>query len=89
MAAPPAQPPPCAVTGLKIGVNTGVGIHSFINQFLALNFELRDIISPNNAAGRDVNGDRRVDNNDLTYGNTFLASLNLVLYFPTTADISN
>jgi outer membrane beta-barrel protein len=89
MAAPPAQPPPCAVTGLKIGVNTGVGIHSFINQFLALNFELRDIVSPNNAAGRDVNGDRRVDNNDLTYGNTFLASLNLVLYFPTTADISN
>jgi len=89
LAAPPAQPTPCAVTGLKIGVNTGVGIHSFINQFLALNFELRDIISPNNAAGRDVNGDRRVDNNDLTYGNTFVGSLNLVLYFPTTADISN
>jgi outer membrane beta-barrel protein len=89
LAAPPAQPAPCAVTGLKIGVNTGVGIHSFINQFLALNFELRDIISPNNAAGRDVNGDRRVDNNDLTYGNTFVGSLALVLYFPTTADISN
>ena len=89
MAQPPNQPNPCAVTGLKLGVNTGVGIHSFINQFLALNFELRDIISPNNAAGRDVNGDRRVDNNDLTYGNTFLASLNLVVYFPMTADISN
>jgi len=88
-AAPSNQPAPCAVTGLKIGLNAGVGIHSFINQFLALNFELRDIIAPNNAAGRDVNGDRRVDNNDLTYGNTFLASLNLVLYFPTTADISN
>ncbi len=88
-AAPPAQPTPCAVTGLKLGVNAGVGVHSFINQFLALNFELRDIIAPNNAAGRDVNGDRRVDNNDLTYGNTFVASLNLVLYFPTTADISN
>jgi outer membrane beta-barrel protein len=89
LAQPPAQPAPCAVTGLKLGPIAGVGIHSFINQFLALNFELRDIISPNNAAGRDVNGDRRVDNNDLTYGNTFLASLNLVLYFPTTADISN
>lgn len=89
LAAPPAQPTPCAVTGLKLGLNAGVGAHSFINQFLALNFELRDIIAPNNAAGRDVNGDRRVDNNDLTYGNTFIASLNLVLYFPTTADISN
>ena len=89
VAAPPAQPASCAVTGLKLGVNAGVGAHSFINQFLALNFELRDIIAPNNAAGRDVNGDRRVDNNDLSYGNTFVASLNLVLYFPTTADISN
>ncbi len=89
MAQPPAQPAPCAVTGLKLGLNAGVGFHSFINQFLALNFELRDIISPNNAAGRDVNGDRRVDNNDLTYGNTFVGSLALVLYFPTTADISN
>jgi len=89
MAAPSNLPTPCAVTGVKIGLNAGVGIHSFINQFLALNFELRDIIAQNNAAGRDVNGDRRVDNNDLTYGNTFLASLNLVLYFPTTADISN
>jgi outer membrane beta-barrel protein len=89
VAAPPAQPAPCAVTGLKLGPTAGVGIHSFINQFLALNFELRDIISPNNAAGRDVNGDRRVDNNDLTYGNTIVAALNLVLYFPTTADISN
>lgn len=89
LAAPPAQPTPCAVTGLKLGLNAGVGAHSFINQFLALNFELRDIVAPNNAAGRDVNGDRRVDNNDLTYGNTFIAALNLVLYFPTTADISN
>jgi len=89
LAAPPAQPTPCAVTGLKLGLNAGVGAHSFINQFLALNFELRDIVAPNNAAGRDVNGDRRVDNNDLTYGNTFIAALNLVVYFPTTADISN
>jgi outer membrane beta-barrel protein len=80
---------PCSVTGLKIGLNAGIGAHSFINQFLALNFELRDIIAQNNAAGRDVNGDQRVDNNDLTYGNTFVASLNIVLYFPTTADISN
>jgi outer membrane beta-barrel protein len=89
IAAPPAQPPPCAITGLKLGPTAGVGVHSFINQFLALNLELRDIIAPNNAAGRDVNGDRRVDTSDLTYGNTIVAALNLVLYFPTTADISN
>jgi outer membrane beta-barrel protein len=79
----------CGVTGLKIGVNTGVGLHSFINQFLALNFELRDVVAPNNAAGRDVNGDGKVDNGDLSWGSTFIATLNVVLYLPTAPDISN
>jgi outer membrane beta-barrel protein len=79
----------CGVTGLKVGVNTGVGIHSFINQFLALNFELRDIVAPNNAAGRDVNGDGKVDNGDLSWGSTFIATLNIVLYLPSSPDISN
>jgi hypothetical protein len=36
-----------------------------------------------------VNGDRRVDNNDLNWGSTFMATLNFVLYLPTVADISN
>jgi len=80
---------PCAVTGLKVGANFGVGVHSFINQFVALNFELRDVFAPNNAAGRDVNGDMRVDNNDLGWGSTYIASLNVALYLPSTADISN
>lgn len=80
---------PCAVTGLKLGANFGVGVHSFINQFLALNFELRDVFAPNNAAGRDVNGDMKVDNGDLGWGSTYIATLNIALYLPSTADISN
>jgi hypothetical protein len=64
-------------------------VHSFINQFVALNFELRDVFAPNNASGRDVNGDMRVDNNDLGWGSTYIASLNIALYLPSTADISN
>ncbi|HET6146856.1 MAG TPA: outer membrane beta-barrel domain-containing protein [Polyangia bacterium] len=79
----------CAVTGLKLGPTFGVGVHSFINQFLALNLELRDIFAQNNAAGRDVNGDMRVDNNDLGWGSTYIATLNLAFYLPSTADISN
>src|SRR4029079_8526649 len=55
----------CAVTGFKLGANVGAGVHSVVNQFLALNLEVRDIFAPNNAAGRDVNGDMSVDNNDL------------------------
>jgi outer membrane beta-barrel protein len=80
---------PCAVTGLKIGANFGVGIHSFINQFVALNLELRDIYAPNNSAGRDVNGDQRVDNGDLGWTSTFIATLNVMVFLPSTADISN
>ena len=79
----------CAVTGFKVGVNAGIGVHSFINQFVALNFELRDIFAPNNASGRDVDGDQHANNADITWGSTILASLNVVLYLPSTADISN
>jgi outer membrane beta-barrel protein len=80
---------PCAVTGLKVGASFGVGIHSFINNFIALNLELRDILAPNNAAGRDVNGDMHVNNADLSWGSTYIAALNVVFFLPTTADISN
>jgi outer membrane beta-barrel protein len=80
---------PCAVTGFKLGGTFGVGIHSFINQFLALNLELRDVFAANNAAGRDVNGDRRVDSSDIGWGSTYIASLNIALFLPSTADISN
>ena len=79
----------CAVTGLKVGANFGVGIHSFINQFVALNLELRDVYAPNNASGRDVNGDRVVDNNDIGWGSTYIATLNVAVFLPSTADISN
>jgi outer membrane beta-barrel protein len=79
----------CAVTGFKLGANFGVGVHSFISQFLALNLEVRDVFAPNNAAGRDVNGDLKVDNNDLGWGSTYIATLNIAIYLPSTADISN
>jgi outer membrane beta-barrel protein len=79
----------CTVTGFKVGPTFGIGLHSYINQFLALNLELRDIFAPNNSAGRDVNGDGRANNADIGWGNTFVASLNVVLYLPSTADISN
>jgi len=65
------------------------GIHSFINQFVALNLELRDVYAPNNASGRDVNGDRVVDNNDIGWGSTYIATLNVAVFLPSTADISN
>ena len=78
----------CGVSGYKLGANFGVGIHSYLNQFLALNVELRDIFAKINPAGRDVNGDGKANAADLTWQSTFMVSLNLVLYLPATADIS-
>jgi outer membrane beta-barrel protein len=78
----------CGVTGYKLGANFGIGAHSYINQFLALNVELRDIFAQINYAGRDVNGDRKANADDLSWGHTYMVSLNLVLYLPATADIS-
>ena len=78
----------CAVSGLKPGGNVGLGLHTFFNQWLALNVELRDIIAQINPAGRDVNGDGHADANDEHWSHTFMVGANLVIYLPATADIS-
>jgi outer membrane beta-barrel protein len=78
----------CVATGMKPGGTFGGGIHSFFNDFLALNLELRDVLIKDNPAGRDVNGDLGVDNNDLTWTSHLMASLSLTVYFPSTAAIS-
>jgi outer membrane beta-barrel protein len=78
----------CVATGFKPGGTFGGGFHSFFNNFLALNLELRDILIKDNPAGRDVNGDTNVDNGDLTWTSHLMVSLGLTVYFPTTADIS-
>ena len=65
-------------SGFKPGGNAGVGVHSFINQFLALNFELRDIVARINPSGRDVNGDGVANDSDLSWGSTFMVTPNLV-----------
>lgn len=78
----------CTVTGLKVGGTFGAGFHSFFNNFLALNVELRDVMIKDNPAGRDVNGDRSSDNQDLTWTSHLMATIGLALYLPSTAGIS-
>jgi hypothetical protein len=79
----------CAVTGLKIGANFGVGAHLFTNNFFALNLELRDILVRNNPAGRDETGDGVADSRDLKWDSNYLFSLNLMFFLPANAPISN
>ena len=78
----------CPVSGVKLGPEVGVGLHTFFNQWLALNVELRDIVAQLNPAGRDVNGDGVANSSDLTWSSTFSVLASLVVYLPTVADIS-
>jgi outer membrane beta-barrel protein len=78
----------CAVSGFKPGGNVGVGMHTFFNNWLALNVELRDIIAQINPSGRDVNGDGFANSQDLSWGSTYFVTANLTVYLPYLAPIS-
>jgi outer membrane beta-barrel protein len=78
----------CGVSGYKPGANVGLGLHTFFNEWVGLNVELRDIIAQINPSGRDVNGDGIANSADLTWGSTYMATANLVIYLPSTAAIS-
>jgi outer membrane beta-barrel protein len=84
----PGGPFSCAVTGSKIGANFGLGLHSYFNEWMALNIELRDLLAQLNPSGRDVNGDGVANNSDLSWSHTFMVTANLVFYLPATASIS-
>jgi outer membrane beta-barrel protein len=78
----------CAVTGFKVGGNFGLGMHLFANDFFALNFELRDILVQNNAAGRDTDSDGLANDRDLRWDSNYIMSLNLMFFLPGRATIS-
>lgn len=78
----------CDDSGTKIGANLGLGLHSYFNNWLGLNLELRDLLASMNPAGRDVNGDQVANADDDTWINTIVITANLVVYLPTTASIS-
>jgi outer membrane beta-barrel protein len=84
----PAGTAACKVDGLKFGGTAGVGFHSFFNNFLALDASFRDVLAQLNPAGRDVNGDLTANSKDLTWTHTFVATLGLVVYFPTHPGVS-
>jgi outer membrane beta-barrel protein len=78
----------CSTSGMKIGANLGVGFHSYFNNWLALNVELRDVLAQINYSGRDVNGDGVATADDASWTHTYMLGANLVVYLPTTPSIS-
>lgn len=87
-APPQASDFQCDDSGTKLGVNMGIGFHSFFNNWLALNVEFRDILAQINPAGRDVNGDKIADSHDDAWNNTFMFTASLAFYLPTVPSIS-
>jgi outer membrane beta-barrel protein len=78
----------CGASGWKPGGQAGVGLHTFFNQWLALNLEVRDFVSRLNPSGRDVNGDGVANADDASWTSTFLVSANIMFFLPSTAAIS-
>jgi outer membrane beta-barrel protein len=78
----------CGESGLKPAANFGLGLHSFFNDWLALNIELRDLLSRLNPSGRDVNGDGVANSNDETWTSTYMVTANIMFFLPDRAAIS-
>jgi outer membrane beta-barrel protein len=74
--------------GMKIAGNAGLGAHAFLNNYLALALEIRDLVYKNNSAGRDVNGDKKTNSSDLKLTNNFLFSINLQVFLPSKPRVS-
>jgi outer membrane beta-barrel protein len=87
-----ANPAPrCApYAGMKLAGSGGVGMHAFVNDYFAINLEVRDLIYKNNASGRDVNGDGVTDKHDLNWTwHNWLIGLNATFFLPAKAKISH
>jgi len=96
---PNAKDPLCkAVTGNKLAFNGGVGAHAFIARWIALNFELHDLVYKNNASGRTVLGNQQTTSDghlvpattdrDTEWTNNYVFSLNFQFFLPTKPKIS-
>jgi outer membrane beta-barrel protein len=78
----------CPVVGMKIGPTFVLGAHAFLNDFVALNLEVRDTVVRNNPAGRDENGDLVADQHDLSWDHNYVLGLNVTFFLPSQAKVT-
>lgn len=72
----------------ELTINGGLGAHAFMTHWLALNLELHDFVYKNNASGRDVNGDKAVNERDLQWSHNWVFGLNFQVFMPFKPKIS-
>jgi outer membrane beta-barrel protein len=68
--------------GLKVGGQFGVGAHVYFNEWLGLQFELRDYVVGANPGGLDVNGDRLLTKADEGPQNNLFFGVGLTFMLP-------
>jgi outer membrane beta-barrel protein len=76
-------------SGAKVGGLFGFGAHLFFNDFIGLNFEIRDHLNSTNPGGLDVNGDRQITGDDATISNNLFFNFGVTIMLPPTAKISD
>ena len=78
----------CVAAAGQVGATYGAGFHSFFNDFVALDFQVRDLLVKDNPAGRDVNADQLINKSDLTWSSHLMITIGATIYLPAKADIS-
>jgi outer membrane beta-barrel protein len=79
----------CTATGSQPAGSLAGGFNAFINDTVAITAEVRPVVSKDNPAGRDVNGDGHADKGDLTWTAHWIGTLGVTVFLPPKADISN
>jgi outer membrane beta-barrel protein len=79
----------CPDVGMRFGGNVGLGVHAYLNRFLALNFEVKNLLLRTNRNGRDVNADGFVNDDDIKLTQNYIFAMNLNVFFPTVPKISD
>ncbi|MCY1057788.1 outer membrane beta-barrel domain-containing protein [Nannocystis sp. SCPEA4] len=74
-----------ADTGIKVGPSFGGGVNIFLADFAALNLDVHDIMTYNNAAGLNsttTDVPPKVDKQDANWNHNVMFSLGVTFYFP-------
>jgi outer membrane beta-barrel protein len=71
--------------GLKVGGQIGVGAHIYFNEWLGMQFELRDYIVGANPGGLDVDGNRKLEKSDEGPQNNIFFGVGVTFMLPPSA----
>ena len=74
---------PALNDGLKLGLYLGGGIHVFLNDYIALDFTVRDYIFNDNPSGLDFDADQAVEDEDNRFLNHLDLGVGVSIFLPT------